>query len=342
MKRVGHLYEQIFTKENFEKAVLDARKGKKRKYEVDYKWFERMKASPLDCFGHYTKKTIFDQSSNKRREIMIPRFYPDQVFHHMIVNVVAPVLQKGQYEYSCASIKGRGTLYASMVLRKFLKKNRKKKLYWVKMDIRQFYPSIEHKILMEKLRRKIKDERMLSLIEALIESSGDKGLPLGCFTSQMLANFFFTYFDHFVKEALGLRFYVRYMDDMVFIDTNRRKLLKADETIKSYLSAEYNMVTHEDEHIYRLCNHHPIDFVGYRHYRCHTTIRRRLFRRIRRSYIRENERRFGSYQGYLLHSSSKEVSDIWQTNTTSSSSARLPTYLLHAPYMARMGVTSMF
>lgn len=306
MKRVGFLYDKIFTKENFEKAVNDANKHKKRKHPINYKWFEYMKSNPDKCYGHYIPKTIKDTSSLKVRHILIPQFYPDQVFHHMLSNIITPILQKGKYEYSCASIKGKGTLYTSLVLRKFIKKNNKKKLYWFKADIRHFYDNIDHKVLMNKLRTKIKDERVLNLIYGLIKSSGDIGLPLGNYTSQILANFYLTDFDHLIKERYKLNFYERYMDDMLFISTNKRILSKALKSAKLELLNNYKLNTHNDENIYLLCSHHPIDIVGYRHYQKHITIRRRLFVRLRRSWLRHNQKRFTSYYGYLKHSLIKE------------------------------------
>ena len=321
MKRTGYLWDHIFTYDNFLYAIEEASKGKKDRRIVNKvlenpkHYYDIIIKNPFDI-GHYTPKIVVDQSSMKKRQILILAFFPDQVLHHMIIQVIYPILMKGAYVYSCASIKKKGQLYASMALRRGIKKS-KRRLYWFKADVHHFYPSIDHDILKEKLSHKIKDERVLKLLGAIIDSC-EEGIPIGNYTSQILSNFYLQDFDHFIKEKLKIETYVRYMDDMVLVSQNKRKLTKALSEMQSRLHNEYRLETHDDETVYMLNDFHPIDFVGYRHYKDHTTIRKRVFKHMRTMAIRMKEnnyslirqkRRTASYLGYVKHSDSKMIAE---------------------------------
>jgi RNA-directed DNA polymerase len=328
MKRTGYLWDRFISYENFEEALKNVSKGKanrrcvKRVLANPRAYYELILANPFDV-GHYTPKQVIDESSMKKRDILVPRFFPDQIVHHMLIQVIYESLMRGQYEKSCASIKGRGQLYASFNVRHYIKKNRRRKIYWAKLDIRHFYPSIDHDVLKAKLAKKIKDRDILALCGAIIDSCND-GIPIGNFTSQIFSNFYLGEFDHYVKEVLGVSFYCRYMDDMVLISPNRRKLGKEIDGIKNRLHHEYKVETHDDEVIYELNEYHPIDFVGYRHYSDHTTIRRRVFKHARRMSLRifrngnfekivvRQRRRIASYLGYVKYSSSVSITRKYQ------------------------------
>lgn len=327
MKRIGFLWDLMISYENFLEAIKNASKGKtyrrcvQRVLDNPRAYYERL----LTCLdnhdiGHYTPKTVIDASSMKKRDILVPAFFPDQIIHHMLIQVIEKVLLKGQYEKSCASIKGRGQLYASTQLRKFLRHNKHKRLYWVKLDVRHFYPSIDHDILKKLLAKRLKDTKILSLCSLIIDSC-DNGIPIGNYTSQIFSNFYLQEFDHFVKEKLSAPFYVRYMDDMVLVSPNKRKLKRIVNEMKRVLH-DYTLETHDDEIIYPLNERHPIDFVGYRHYQEHITIRRRVFKHARRMAVRiynkvkdvlceRQRRRIASYLGYVAHSDSRFIENTY-------------------------------
>lgn len=226
----------------------------------------------------YAIKTVQDGSSGKIRTVYKPRFYPDQIIHWSLMLQLQPIMMKGMYEYNCGSVPGRGTSYGQNTLRKWLDTDYKNTKYCLKMDVSKFYPSVDNDILKEMFRRKIKDKDCLWLIDSIIDSS--QGLPIGNYTSQWFANFFLQGLDHYIKEKLGVKYYVRYVDDLVLLGSNKKKLHKAREAISDYLN-NINLSLKGDWQVFKV-NSRAIDFLGFRFYRNKTILRKRNALRIRR------------------------------------------------------------
>ena len=127
------------------------------------------------------------------------------------------------YYWCCASIKGRGLHHGMRKLKKALVEDRKYTKYCLKLDIKKFYPNIDKQCLKDKFRRVIKDENTLWLIDSIIDSA-DSGVPIGNYTSQWFANFYLQDLDHYIKEELGIKYYIRYMDDMVLFSNNKKTI----------------------------------------------------------------------------------------------------------------------
>ena len=226
----------------------------------------------------YAIKIVQDGSSGKIRTIYKPRFYPDQIIHWALMLQLQPIMMKGMYEYNCGSVPGRGTSYGQNTLRKWLDTDYKNTKYCLKMDVSKFYPSVDNDILKEMFRRKIKDKDCLWLIDSIIDSS--QGLPIGNYTSQWFANFFLQGLDHYIKEKLGVKYYVRYVDDLVLLGSNKKKLHKAREAISDYLN-NINLSLKGDWQVFKV-NSRAIDFLGFRFYRNKTILRKPNALRIRR------------------------------------------------------------
>jgi hypothetical protein len=224
-------------------------------------------------------KTIRDGATQKERVISKPRFFPDQVIHWALMLQLQDVLQRGMYEYSCGSVPGRGTSTAQRMVRRWLDADYKGTKYCLKMDISKFYPSIDADLLKAQFRRVTKDPHCLWLIDSIIDSSAP-GLPIGNYTSQWFANFFLQGLDHFIKETLGVKYYVRYVDDLVLLGPSKKALHRARKAISEYL-AGMKLALKANWQVF-LINRRAIDFVGFRFYRDHTTLRRRNALRIRR------------------------------------------------------------
>lgn len=324
MKRAGRLYERYVDRHNFEVALVNASKQKMKRKSVIYCYEHKDEVyhrilETTNCSGDYVRKTIRDVSSGKIRKILIPRFNPYQIMHHMIVNVAYEHLFRGAYRYSCGSIKDKGGLYASSYLRRSMTKDPNGTKWYCKLDVRHFYDNVDHARLKSKFRKVIKDDRFLALMDSVVDSvEGGKGLPIGNYTSQIFANYFLQDLDHYVKDELKVPYYARYMDDMVLLDSNKRKLEKKVALLKDFLKKE-GLETHGGEKVLQVTDRKGgdgsfIDFVGYRHYRGTTTIRRRNFKRIRRCVIRCIRwighvplfylRRLFSYWGLIVHSDS--------------------------------------
>ena len=319
MKRVGHLYEQITDLENIKLAIHNASRRKRSRPSVQ-KVLEDPDRAALNIQkilmsgtyepSPYFVQEIIDNSSSKRRKIFKPMFYPDQIIHWAVMQVIQPILSRGMYYYSCGSIPGKGGALGSRALKKWISKDPRNTKYCIQIDVSKFYPSIDQGILKQMLRRKIKDECRLSILDAIIEST-DAGLPIGNFTSQWLANFYLDGLDHYIKEQLGVKYYIRYMDDGILLGRNKKQLHRIRIQIVNYLkSIGLNMKGNWQ--VFKV-DSRPIDFPGYRFYRDHTTLRRRNALRIRRRVKKAAKKpvlryldacAIISYLGWIYHSNS--------------------------------------
>jgi hypothetical protein len=161
-----------------------------------------------------------------------------------------------------------------------------------------------------------KDRKVVDCYSEIIHSVPN-GIPIGNYTSQSLANLYLTPLDRYVKETLKADYYVRYMDDFIIMGASKRKLKNMIIPIKSFVSEKLNLRTHDNEKVQQIAyrNHgSPIDFCGYRHYSDHTTIRRRIWKRLRRALTREEKsrsperaKRISCYIGYMKHSDSRNI-----------------------------------
>lgn len=288
MKRTGNIYYKICDIDNIKRAIVCASKGKRKRknvqkvlYNIDEKAKEiqDLLKSKKYVPSSYTKQRILDGVNKKERIIYKPRFFPDQVIHWCLMLQIEEILQKPMYYYSCASIKNKGILFASKYIKQKLIQDYKNTKYCLKADIKKYYPSINKEILKSKIRKKIKCKDTLWLIDTIIDSS-DEGLPIGNYTSQWFANFYLQEFDHFIKEKLHIKYYVRYMDDIVLFHKNKKELHHCKREIDNFLKNE-KLELKGNWQVFKT-DSRPLDFVGYRFYRGYTTLRRNNFLRIRR------------------------------------------------------------
>lgn len=319
MKRIGHLFERIIDIENIKLAIHNASKKKKRRpavqkvladVETHAAEVKRILESGDYKPSPYFVVEIVDNSSAKRRQIFKPKFYPDQVIHWAVMQVVQPVLFKGMYHYTCGSIPGRGGKHGYKAVKKWIQNDVQHTKYCLQIDVSKFYPSIKQPILKEMLRAKIKDPKCLDILDKIIDSTKN-GLPIGNYSSQWLANFYLDGLDHYIKEKLKVKYYIRYMDDGVMFGNNKRKLHKARKEIEKYL-ASIGLSMKGNWQVFRT-ESRPLDFLGFRFYRTHITLRRRNAVRIRRRVkkaSRKPEMSFKdasailSYLGWIYHSNS--------------------------------------
>ena len=202
---------------------------------------------------NFVHHEILDGAGKKKREILVPDFRNDLLIQYLAIELIYPYIQKIHYNYSCASYPDKGRIYARNYLVGCINKykytyERQNRVfkgdplkYFMKLDVKQFFPSIKHRTLKKKIRRYIKDKETLFLIDKIIDST-DYGIPIGFYSSQWLANFLLTDLDHFIKERIisegkrigkdlrsrshrtGVKIYVRYMDDMIFFASNKKLL----------------------------------------------------------------------------------------------------------------------
>lgn len=287
MKRYGYIYENVCDLENIKLAILKASLGKRQQHRI---------RNILLNINHYAVNvrellvnkqyvpspykivTLQDGANKKERTIFKPKFYPDQVIHWALMLQLEPIIMKGMYVYNCGSVPKKGTSYGQKALRKWLDTDPKNTKYCFKMDISKFYPSVGNEILKRMFRKKVKDNDCLWLIDTVIDSS--QGLPIGNYTSQWFSNFFLQGLDHFIKEDLGVKYYIRYVDDLVLLGSNKKKLHKARMEIEKYLN-NIELKIKSNWQVFKV-NSRAIDFLGFRFFRNKTIVRKINALRIKR------------------------------------------------------------
>lgn len=307
MKRHNNLYEKVISIENLYEAERKARKGKAKQYGV--RKFDLNKEGNLQDLHEVLKTdqyttsryTVFTITDPKERQIYRLPYYPDRIVHHAIMNIVEPIfVSTFTYDtYSC--IKGRGIHYAKKRLERALK-DKSSTEYCLKLDIKKFYPSIDHDILKDLLKRKFKDKRLLNLMYEIIDSTD--GIPIGNYLSQYFANFYLSYFDHWLKEVLHVKYYFRYCDDLVILSSNKEELRQILEQIRIYLDVNLKLEVKSNWQIFPVAKR-GIDFIGYKFYHTHTLLRKSIKKRfIRMIKYRDNWRSRTAYNGWLIHCNS--------------------------------------
>jgi retron-type reverse transcriptase len=311
VKSVGGLFGKVIDFQNLLDASRKARIGKRFKRDVLAFEFglerELLKlqdelAAGSYVHGPYRRFTIHD---GKSREISAAP-YRDRVLHHALCAVLEPVLEPAFYFHSYACRKGKGTHKALLVASRYARDSR----YVLKCDIVKFYPSVDHGVLKGMLARKIRDHEVRRLCGLIIDSwcaagpvayfPGDdlftplgraRGLPIGNLTSQFFANLYLSGMDHFIKEKIGCRKYLRYMDDFLVFGDDKLALGEVRARITGYLET-LRLKLHEGKsRVYR-CDDGP-GFLGFRIFprfrllaRGNAGRARRRFRKMRDSYSR--------------------------------------------------------
>lgn len=293
MKRVGNLYEEICSLENLKLADEKARKGKLRSFGLMLH-DQRREANILALQKMLIDKTyrtstyqIFKIYEPKEREIYRLPYFPDRIMHHAVLNVLEKIWVSifTNDTYSC--IKGKGIHAAVTNLKRTLRENPTETVYCLKIDVRKFYPSVDHDILKALLRRKLKDEKLLKLLDEVIDSA--VGIPIGNYLSQFFANLYLAYFDHWVKEKLKVKFYYRYADDMVFFNGSKQELHDILSEIKTYLKDHLRLQLKGNYQIFPV-EARSVDFVGYKFYHTHTLLRKGVKKQFCQRAARINKR----------------------------------------------------
>ena len=239
MKRAGNLIERIADADNLRLAFWKASRGKRAKAEV--LCFRGNLDTQLRClreellagsapWGPYRAFKVRDP---KERTICAAPFR-DRVAHHAIINVVEPYFESYQIHDSYACRRGKGLDAAIARAVRFTHPGD----WYLKMDVRKYFDSVDHDTLKRLVRRRFKDPLLLALLEGVIDSyenSPGRGLPLGTLTSQFFANHYLAVLDHHCKQSLGCHRYVRYMDDFVVWDSEKDRLRQIGHEIAGFL-----------------------------------------------------------------------------------------------------------
>ena len=271
--------------DNLREADEKARRGKRKSYGVrmhDRNREEnlvRLRESLLSGSFRTSSYNTFTIYEPKERLIYRLPYYPDRIVHHAVMNVLEPIWMSifTADTYSC--IKKRGIHAAAKKLKRALKNDPEGTRYCLKLDIRKFYPSIDHDVLKSVVRKKIKDARLLSLLDEIITSA--PGVPIGNYLSQYFANLYLAYFDHWIKEEKHVKNYYRYADDIVVLSSDKEELHKLRIEIEDYIS-NLHLELKPNWQVFPV-EARGIDFLGYVFFHTHTLLRKSIKKNFCRS-----------------------------------------------------------
>lgn len=224
----------------------------------------------------------------KERVIHIPTYF-DRNVHHAVMDLITPWWNKRFIEDSFACRVGKGTHAASARLTEHLRDMQRKtgtKLGWyIKADIKGYFAHINHEVLFSQIQKSVSDRSVLWFCYEQIFDAGFEcmGLPIGTLPSQQFANVYLDPFDHWVKERLGIKWYVRYMDDFIILHPDKHELSVLFSRIREYLADILKLELNRKSRLDKI-DHRMIDFAGYRHAATYTRPRHRVLRRNARSF----------------------------------------------------------
>lgn len=312
MTRYNNLYKKITIKyimEIYNKQIRVNTKNKTKIYNFEqnytaniYNIYNLIKDKNY-CIEKYN---IFLIKEPKYRIIMSLKL-PDKIINHVFANILIKVLEPSLIDTNIATRKEKGTHYGLKNLKKYLNEMKNKPIYALKFDISKYFYTIDHQILKEKLKNKIKDEKYLKILFKIIDSTNcnvneridkiknneiikikastlktaeknkainevknmplyeyGKGLPIGNMTSQIMAIYYLNELDHFIKEKLHIKYYIRYMDDGVLLSNNKEYLKYCLKEIEKIIT-KYKLKLNTKTKIINVSKE-GLDFLGFRFY----------------------------------------------------------------------------
>ncbi len=315
-------YTNLCSQENLELAFKRARKGKTLKqYVIEFE--NNLEENLLQLRNEllmqtYKPKplTTFILRDPKTRKISKSDFR-DRVIHHAICNIIEPLFEKTFIYDSYANRIGKGGLNAIKrfdVLKRKVSKNNITNCFVLKADIKHYFPSVNHKILLILLEQKIFDKNIINLIKIILNNHKSKtasnGMPLGNLTSQLFANVYLNELDQYVKHELKAKHYIRYVDDFVILERNINYLRNCEQKIKIFLKQKLLLELHpEKTKIISLKQ--GISFLGFKifyHYKTLQKKNKNKFKnklyKVKELYCKdkiEREKLIGIFEGHLAY-----------------------------------------
>lgn len=269
MKRIGNLYEKICDIENLRLAHKQARRGKSFYTEVklidenEDEYLYRLQDMLIHKTYHTSKYEVFEKKEGKKiRKIYKLPYFPDRICQWAIIQVIEPYLMRTLTDDTYSALPGRGVERARRKMVRALKTDPENTVWCLKIDISKYYPNVNIEKLKLKYRRLFKDNDLLWLLDEILDSNPDTGVPIGNYISQYSGNIYLSDFDHRVKEVYHIKHYFRYMDDMVFLSSSKEELQNLIKEITKYLADEYDLKVKDSWSLFR-AEDRGIDFVGY-------------------------------------------------------------------------------
>lgn len=280
MKRYGFMYGKLCSEDHLRLAAAHARRGKQRQPSVSAFYANldiNLQTLRRELLEHTYRTSPYQTFTiHEPKERVIYRLpFRDRVVQWAIMLLLEPVWMRTftRDTYSCLIGRGIHGLYRR--LESDLRASPEATAYCLKLDVRKFYPSVDHGLLKQVIRRKLKDAELLCLLDGIIDSVPDgAGVPIGNYISQFFANLYLSELDHLLKERYGVKYYYRYADDMVILSDSKAFLHGLLVIISDYLNSERHLSVKGNYQIFPVAER-GIDVVGYVFYHTHVMARKK-------------------------------------------------------------------
>lgn len=324
MKRVGHLFEQVASFDSLHRAAQRTIKGHKSLPTYANFAFDMethvlaLERELLDGTYHPRPYRTFSITDPKPRTISAADLR-DRVVHHAVCEALEPIFERLAIFDSYACRKGKGTHKALARVRQYCQKYP----YFMKLDIRHFFETVDHGVLKAQVRKVVKDQKLLWLVDIFIDhgapgSQVGKGLPIGNLTSQHFANFQLSFLDHFIKDKLGVKAYVRYMDDELLFADSKQQLFAWLKEIESFVLTDLKLELKSERTVVAPIEQ-GVPFLGFRVWpsitRLSAKTRKRFISGVRRLEIEFDQNIID--ERTLVRSMASRVGHVMHANTRS-------------------------
>ena len=322
MKTYNHLFPKITNFANLFNAYNQARAGKRNRTSVS-RFDYLADLNLLNLKSHLIKNSYrpgkyrhFWAYDPKLRQISAPAFV-DRIVHHALCQIIEPIFDHSFIYDSYACRHGKGNHQAMKRLQAFLRKPGI--TYALKCDISKYFASINQQILLQLIKKKIADPKVLALLQTIISSyqnpvqqdpNNPKGIPIGNLTSQLFANIYLNELDRYVKQTLRQKYYLRYVDDFIILGKNKNDLKKVYRAIRQFLKERLKLELHPKK-VRIFPTRLGVDFVGYVVFPDHIRLRSKNVRRFRKKFKRllqkqkegqiSSEELFNRTQSWVAH-----------------------------------------
>lgn len=311
MKRYGHLYEKIYDMENLKLAHQHAKKGKGWYAEVQMidsdhdKYLKELQDMLINKTYHTSEYEVFYKNEHgKTRKIYKLPYFPDRVAQWAILQVIEPYLIKHLISDTFSAIPDRGIHKGLSRVKKAVQHDVPNCQYCLKIDARHYYQSVNHDILKQKYRKMFKDNDLLWILDEIIDSINtaededlvsiylldedidpNTGIPIGNYLSQYSGNYYFSDFDHWMKEVKHVKYYFRYMDDIVILARTKKELHQLLKEINEYFHNNMKLEIKKNYQVFPTYVR-GIDYLGYRVFVSYVLLRKQTCKDMKKKMVK--------------------------------------------------------
>jgi len=289
MKSYNNLWEEFTSFKNIYNAYKRARKSNpNKKYILKFtqnleKELFLIQEELISGNFNFSPYRNFKVHEPKERIISAPCFR-DVVVQHAIINIIEPIFDKTFINNSFACRKGKGTFKGFLEIKKLVQSKNSPK-YYLKQDVKKYFPSIEKEVLKHIIKKRIKDKQLLVIVYKIIDSysfsflNNKKGIPIGNLTSQLFANIYLNELDQYIKHTLKINYYYRYVDDFLIFSNSKQDLIIFRRKIKLFLKNNLLLIIPKNKTYINLVDK-GVDFLGYKIFKTKVKLRKSNVKRF--------------------------------------------------------------